>query len=106
MHQIPDPFLLPVAQASPTRHARPAAQFLRQHLLRNPAAQHEENAREARAIRDARPSTVRSRWWNGQERFDEIPQCVGQQHGGHNRRRYRAPLNAPMLSSRRFCYRL
>lgn len=61
VHQIPDAFLLPIAQASPTGHPRSAAQFLRQHLPRNPAAQHEEDARETCAIRDSRPSTVRSR---------------------------------------------
>jgi hypothetical protein len=32
VHQIPHPFCLPVAQASPACHARTTAQFLRQHL--------------------------------------------------------------------------
>ena len=54
-------FLLPTAQASPTGHLRSAPQPLRQHLPRNPAAQHEEDARETCAIRNARPSTVRPR---------------------------------------------
>ena len=39
--QIPHTGLLPIAQASPTGHPRAAAQFLRQHLPRNAAAQHE-----------------------------------------------------------------
>ncbi len=65
VHQVPDAFLLPIAQASPTRHARTAAQFLRQHLPRNPAAQDEQDASEAGAVRDARPSAIRSRRRNG-----------------------------------------
>src|SRR4030095_4782029 len=61
VHQIPDAFLLPIAQASPTGHPRSAAQFLRQHPPRNPAAQHKENARETGPIRDAWPSAGPSR---------------------------------------------
>jgi len=41
--QIPNTGLLPIAQASPTGHSRAAAQFLRQHLPRNPASQHEKD---------------------------------------------------------------
>ena len=84
VHQIPDTFLMPIAQASPTGHPRSAAQLLRQHLPRNPAAQDEEDAGKTGAIRDARSSTVRSRRPNGQKRFDEILQCVRQQNGGHD----------------------
>jgi hypothetical protein len=47
-----------------------------------------KDAGETGAIRNARSSTVRSRRWNRQKRFDEIPQCVGQQRDGHNRRSY------------------
>jgi hypothetical protein len=86
MNQIPDAFLLPVAQTPPTGHARPAAQFLRQHSPGNPAAQNKEDAGEACTIRDSRPATVRSRRWNRQKRCDKIPQRVGQQHGGHKPR--------------------
>jgi hypothetical protein len=55
VHQIPDAFLLPIAQASPTGHPRSAPQLLRQHLPRNPAAQHEENAGEAQSGMRGRP---------------------------------------------------
>ena len=68
--QIPNTGLLPIAQASPTGHSRAAAQFLRQHLPRNPASQHEKDAGETHAIRDARPSTFWSRRLNRQERLD------------------------------------
>jgi hypothetical protein len=39
--------------------------------------------RHARSGTRSLPSTVPSWWWNRKERFDEIPQRVGQQHGGH-----------------------
>jgi hypothetical protein len=78
VHQIPEARPLPIAQSTPARHARPTAQFLRQHLPRDPASEHEEDAGETCAIRHARPSTVPSWWWNRKERFDEIPQRVGQ----------------------------
>ena len=35
------------------------------------------------AIRDARPSTLRSKRWSGQERFDKIPQRIWKQRDGH-----------------------
>ena len=47
-------------------------------LPRDPASGHEEDAGETCAIWHARPSTVPSWWWNRKERFDEIPQRVGQ----------------------------
>ena len=64
---------LGLVRAVRPRHVTPDPQFrfLRQHLPRNPAAQHEEDAGETGAIRDAGPPTIRSRRWNGQKRFDE-----------------------------------
>jgi hypothetical protein len=56
VHQVPSACGLPVAQAPPARHSRPAAQFARQHLPRDAAAKHKQNAGEARAIRDAWPA--------------------------------------------------
>jgi hypothetical protein len=47
------------------------------------AAKDEDNACEARAIRDARPPTLRPSWANRQERFDKIPQRISKQPGGH-----------------------
>ena len=82
--------LLPVAQAPPARHPRPAPEFLREHLPGNAAAKDEDNAGEARAIRDARPPTPWPSWRNRQERFDKIPQRIWKQRGGHTRPRYRA----------------
>jgi hypothetical protein len=103
VHQIP--FLLPIAQASPTGHPRSGSQFLRQHLPRNPAAQHEKDAGETGTIRDARPSTARSRQWNGEKRAMRS-NASGNRTAAISRRRYRAPRNASMLSSGRFCYAL
>jgi hypothetical protein len=63
MDQIPHARLLPVAQATPARHPRPAPDFLRKHLPGNAAAKDEHNAGKARAIRNARPPT---QWpWSG-----------------------------------------
>ena len=57
VNEIPHARSLPIAQAAPTRHPRPAPEFLREHLPRDAAAEDEQNAGETRAIGDARPST-------------------------------------------------
>src|SRR5206468_1226465 len=49
--QVPHTRPLPIAQAPPARHPRPAPEFLREHLPGNTAAQDENNTGEARAIR-------------------------------------------------------
>ena len=86
--QIPHPRLLPVAQATPARHPRPACEFLREHLPGNAAAEDEDDAGETRTVRNARPSAFRSTWWSGQERSDQIPQRIGKQRRSHTRSRY------------------
>jgi hypothetical protein len=88
--EIPHTGQLPVAQASPARHPRTAAQFLRQHLPRDSAAKDKENAGQTRTIRYARPSTFWPAGWNRQERFDKIPQRIGKLRDGHGRPEYRA----------------
>lgn len=88
--QIPHARLLPVAQATPARHSRPAPELLREHLPGNTTAKDEDNACEARAIRDARPPTLWQSWGNWQERFDKIPQRIWKQRGGHACSRYLA----------------
>lgn len=87
---IPHPRLLPVAQATPARHPRPAPEFLREHLPGNTAAKDEDNAREARAIRDARSPALWASWRNRQQRFDKSPQRLRKQCGGHAGSRYLA----------------
>jgi len=79
---------LPIAQAAPTRHSRPAPEFLREHVPGNAAAEDKQNAGETRAIGDARPSAFRPRRWSWQERFKKIPQRIGKQCRGHTRSRY------------------
>jgi hypothetical protein len=86
--QIPHARQLPVAHATPARHPRPAPKFLREHLPGNATAKDEDNAGEARAIRDARPPTFGPARRNRQERFDKIPQRIWKQRGGHRRSRY------------------
>ena len=83
MDEIPHTGQLPIAQASPARHPRTAAQFLRQHLPLDSAAEDKENASQTRTIRNARPSAFGSMGWNRQERFDKVPQGIGEQRDGH-----------------------
>jgi hypothetical protein len=90
VNEIPHARSLPIAQAAPTRHPRPAPEFLREHLPRDAAAEDEQNAGETRAIGDARPSAFRPTWWSWQERFDKIPQRIWKQRGGHACSRYLA----------------
>ena len=70
VNEIPHARSLPIAQAAPTRHLRPAAEFLLEHLPGNAATKDKQNADETRAIGDARPSALRPTWCSGQERFD------------------------------------
>ena len=62
--QIPHARQLPIAQSPPARHPRSAPEFPREHMPGNAAAKDEDNACEARAIRDARPPTVWPSRWN------------------------------------------
>lgn len=89
VNEIPHTGQLPVGQASPARHPRTAAQFLRQHLPRDSAAEDEEIASQTRTIRNARPSAFGSMGWNRQERFDKVPQRIGDQRDSHSGPEYR-----------------
>jgi hypothetical protein len=84
------PLVIPHAPATPARHPRPAPEFLREHLPGDAAAKDEDNACEARAIRNARPSALWQSWGDWQERFDKIPQRIWKQRGGHACSRYLA----------------
>jgi hypothetical protein len=97
--EIPHAPSLPIAQAAPTRHPRPAAEFLREHLPGNAAAKDKQNAHETRAIGDARPSAFRPTRWSWQKRFNKVPQQIGKQRRGHTRSRYFADED----HVRRFC---
>ena len=83
VHQIPHARPLPIAQAPPARHPRPAPEFLREHLPGNAAAKDEDDARQARAIRNAWSATLWPSWKNRQEGFDKIPQPIWKQRHGH-----------------------
>ena len=86
--EIPYARPVPIAQAPPARHPRSASEFLREHVPGNAAAENKQNARKTRAIGDARPSAFGPTRWSGQERFDNIPQRIGKQRGGHTRSHY------------------
>ena len=64
VNEIPHARSLPIAQAAPTRHSRPAPEFLREHVPGNAAAKDEDNAGQARAIRNARPPALWPTWVN------------------------------------------
>ena len=97
--EIPHAPSLPIAEAAPTRHPRPAAEFLREHLPGNAAAKDKQNVHETRAIGDARPSAFRPTRWSWQKRFNKVPQQIGKQRRGHTRSRYFADED----HVRRFC---
>src|SRR4029450_12525817 len=82
VHQIPNAGPLPIAQAPPARHPPPAPEFLRAHLPRNAAPKDEDDARQARAIRNAWSATLWPSWKNRQEGFDKIPQPIWKQRRG------------------------
>jgi hypothetical protein len=50
VNQIPQARALPIAQTPPARHPRSAAEFLREHLPGDAAAEDKQNASEAGAI--------------------------------------------------------
>ena len=105
VNEIPHARSLPIPQAAPTRHPRPAPEFLREHLPGNAAAEDKQNASETRAIRDARPSAFRPTRWSWQERFNKIPQRIGKQRRGHTHSRYFADqdqVSAVLLRALRF----
>src|SRR4030095_3167228 len=83
VHQIPNARPLPIAQAPPARHPRPAPEFLREHLPGNAAEKGEDDARQARAIRNAWSATLWPSWKNRQEGFDKIPERIWKQRPGH-----------------------
>jgi hypothetical protein len=70
-------------QAPPARHSRSAPEFLREHLPGNAAAKDEDDARQARVIRDAWSATLWPSWKNRQEGFDKIPQPIWKQRHRH-----------------------
>jgi pimeloyl-ACP methyl ester carboxylesterase len=73
---LPDTGLVPVAQPAPAGHPAPAAHLLRQQLPREAATQNEQDARQGRPIRHARPAALRLRLLRRQERLDRRPERV------------------------------
>ncbi len=73
----PDPGLLPVAQASPAAHARPAAHLGGQHLPRQAGLEHEQDAGQRRPVRKAWTAALRPGWFKWQQRRDRRPKVVG-----------------------------
>ena len=102
MNQIPHARQLPIAQASPARHPRTAAQFIWQHLPRGAAAKDKENTGQARSIRDARPSTFGRRAGIGRKGSRTSHNASGSSVAA-------IPIDATAptrIRFRRFCYTL
>jgi hypothetical protein len=75
--------LAPLPETAPARDATHAEDFRRQLLPGDAAAQHEENAAQARAVIRRWPPAVRARRMRGQERLHPAPQGVGDEFAGH-----------------------
>jgi hypothetical protein len=73
---LPDPGLLPVSQAPPTRRAAAAAQLLRHQPPRAPRPQHEDDTRKGGAIRNPGAATLRFGRLFREERPDGFPEVV------------------------------
>lgn len=83
MEPFPDPGRLPVAQPSPARHPGAAAHLLRQHLPRDAALEHKQDAGQRRPVRDRWPAAFRLWPLRRQQRFDQGPQFIGYERLGH-----------------------
>jgi hypothetical protein len=77
----------PIAKLPPTAHATAAAEFLRQHLPRDTASQHEQDAGQrlpvAHRLAAGIAKAPRFRCW--QKWFDQIPKHVVHDQLGHRR---------------------
>ena len=74
---------LPVTQPSPAGHAAATAQFLGQDFPWDAALEHEDDPRQAGAIRDTRTATLGPGWLRWQQRFDAFPERVRHEWFGH-----------------------
>jgi len=84
-HLLPDAGLMPIVQPSPTGHAAAAAHLHRKIFPWRAGLEDEEDADEAVAIRDARPTAFGRGLLLGKERLDEFPQFVRNERLGHDR---------------------
>src|SRR4051812_49051331 len=83
MESVPNTSLVPLAQAAPASDPAAAAEFLGQVLPRESGLEHEENARERRAIWDAGTSSLRLGKFRWEQRCDDFPERVADQWFSH-----------------------
>ena len=76
---LPDPGCLPIPQPSPASGPTAAAQFVREQPPRAAGSQHEHDARQSSAIREARAATFRFRRLMWQQGLDRFPKGVRNQ---------------------------
>jgi hypothetical protein len=77
MEPLPDPSLLPVAQAPPAGGAASTPQRFGQQSPRTAGPQDEDDAAESRAIRKPRTPPLRLGRLLGQQGLDGFPEVVG-----------------------------
>ncbi len=75
----PDAGLVPVAEPAPARHPGAAVHLVGEHLPRDAGAEYEEDAGERGPVRNAWTPTARLGRLGRNERFDDVPEVVGQQ---------------------------
>src|SRR3712207_4097613 len=83
MESVPDPGLLPIAQAPPARHAAAAAQLLGKHLPGDAGLEHEDDARQGGTVGNTRTATLGLGRFGWKEGSDDGPQVVADQGFAH-----------------------
>lgn len=85
LEPIPDPGLLPVAQASPTGHPRATAHLLGKRLPGDAGLEDKEDAGQRLAVvHRLAPGEAEPPWFGRREkRFDHLPQFVVEKRLGH-----------------------
>lgn len=96
MQLCPHACRLPVAQAPPTGHARPAAHLHGQTPPGRAGRQHEQDAGQGGPVRHARTTALGARRIKRQQRQDRRPQLIRDKRLAH----------APSTPSQRSCYAL
>jgi hypothetical protein len=96
---------MPVAEPAPARHAGATPHLLREPLPLDARLQHEEDAGQARAVRDGAPPALRARAVRRQEGSDQAPEVVRYERRGHTPPPPARPVLLGSLSAFCDCHR-
>jgi hypothetical protein len=80
MQPLPHAGFLPIAQPPPAGRAAAASECFGHEPPGAPRPQHEDDATQRGAIRDAGTATFGLGRFLGQQRFDGLPEVVGDKH--------------------------